>query len=233
MKNNKMMIKIFIKLVIVIILVILVVKSINNLFFNKSVVRKEEPKVLVGPDIYVDGDEKDIYNFEYETDGLVFRELSFLYAPGRGVYVDLLIKNTSKKVRKTFENNARNGLFTGGFAPYGYIKDLKDKHKLLIDPYAADVVRYIFNQFVSGNGLKSICHALDEKGIKIPSIYKGMNRGLKSSHFGLWTTKTISDMLHNPTYAGHLTQHKSKAKNISSKKKVKIKPENWIIKYNS
>ena len=149
------------------------------------------------------------------------------------IFNEYHVKNTSKKVRKTFENNARNGLFTGGFAPYGYIKDPKDKHKLLIDPYAADVVRYIFHEFISGNGLKSICHALDEKGIKIPSIYKGMNRGLKSSHFGLWTTKTISDMLHNPTYAGHLTQHKSKAKNISSKKKVKIKPENWIIKYNS
>ncbi len=149
------------------------------------------------------------------------------------IFNEFHVKSTSKKVRKTFENNAKNGLFSGGRAPYGYIKDPNDKHKLIIDPYAADIVRLIFKEFLAGNGLKSIAYKLTERGIKIPSEYRPMNRGLKSAHYGIWTTKTISDMLHNPTYAGHLTQHKSKAKNISSKKKVKLKPSEWIIKYNS
>lgn len=143
------------------------------------------------------------------------------------------VKSTSKKVKATFENNAKKGLFTGGYAPYGYIKNPKDKHKLLIDPVAAETVKFIFNEFLKGTGLKQICYKLTDARIKIPSEYKGMNRGLKSMHYGTWTTKTISDMLHNPTYAGHLTQHKSKVKNISSKHKVKIKPENWIVAENS
>ncbi len=149
------------------------------------------------------------------------------------IFNEFHVKSTSKKVRKTFENNAKNGLFSGGRAPYGYIKDPNDKHKLLIDDYAADIVRLMFREFLEGKGLKAIAYGLTERGIKIPSEYRPMNRGLKSAHYGTWTTKTISDMLHNPTYAGHLTQHKSKAKNISSKKKVKLKPSEWIIKHNS
>ena len=86
---------------------------------------------------------------------------------------------------------------------------------------------------MSGVGLQKICYELMERGVKIPSIYKGMNRGMKSAHYGRWTTKTLSDMLHNPTYAGHLTQHKSRVKNISSKHKVKRKPNEWIIAYNT
>lgn len=150
-----------------------------------------------------------------------------------GFFNEYHVKSTSKKVRATKESLAKKGLFTGGFAPYGYIKDPNDKHKLLIDPYAADIVKYIFNEFLNGVGLLKICNNLTERGVKIPSEYKGMNRGLKSNHYGIWTTKTISDMLHNPTYAGHLTQHREKAKNISSKKKVKRKRDEWIIVPNS
>ncbi len=150
-----------------------------------------------------------------------------------GFFNEYHVKTTSKKVRATKESLAKKGLFCGGFAPYGYMKDPNDKHKLLIDPYAAEIVKYIFNEFLSGSGLVSICNKLTDRGVKIPSEYKGMNRGLKSSHYGIWTSKTISDMLHNPTYAGHLTQHREKAKNISSKKKVRRKRSEWITVPNS
>lgn len=150
-----------------------------------------------------------------------------------GIFNEYHVKSTSKKVRATKKALAEQGLFCGGFAPYGYIKDPMDKHKLLIDPYASEIVKEIFKEFVSGTGLVSICNKLTDRGVKIPSEYKSMKRGLKSEHYGIWTTKTISDMLHNPTYAGHLTQHREKAKNISSKKKVKIKREEWITVNNS
>lgn len=150
-----------------------------------------------------------------------------------GFFNEYHVKTTSKKVRATKYSYAKKGLHCGGYAPYGYIKDPDDKHKLLIDNYAADVVRKIFNDFACGIGLKNICYDLTNRGILIPSEYKGMNRGLKSAQYGKWTTKTVSDMLHNPTYAGHLTQHKSKVKNISSKHKIKLKPSEWVVAYNS
>lgn len=43
----------------------------------------------------------------------------------------------SKKVRSARNTRVRNGEYVAQFAPYGYMKDPKDKHKLLIDEDAA------------------------------------------------------------------------------------------------
>ena len=37
-----------------------------------------------------------------------------------------------------------------GFAPYGYAKNPKDKHHFIIDEESANVVRRIFNMYLSG-----------------------------------------------------------------------------------
>ena len=60
-----------------------------------------------------------------------------------------------------------------------------------------------------------------------------MNRGLKSSLFGTWNQRTITDILTNPTYIGHLTQGRNKKINYKSKKRIHTKPEEWIIKENA
>ena len=60
-----------------------------------------------------------------------------------------------------------------------------------------------------------------------------MNRGIKSSLFGIWTSRTITDILTNPTYIGNLTQGRSKKINYKSKKRIHTKREDWITKENS
>ena len=39
----------------------------------------------------------------------------------------------------------QNGEFVGKLAPYGYIKDPKDKHKFLIDKNVSHIIRKIFD----------------------------------------------------------------------------------------
>ena len=36
---------------------------------------------------------------------------------------------TSKKIRQVFDYKRRNGQYIGAFAPYGYVKHPKDKHR--------------------------------------------------------------------------------------------------------
>ena len=60
-----------------------------------------------------------------------------------------------------------------------------------------------------------------------------MNRGIKSSLFGIWHQKTVSDIITNPTYIGNLTQGKSKKINYKSKKRIHTSKNDWIITYNS
>lgn len=57
---------------------------------------------------------------------------------------------TSKKIRQVFDYKRRNGQHIGSFAPYGYIKDPKDKHQLIVDPEAAEIVKLIYNKTLQG-----------------------------------------------------------------------------------
>lgn len=57
---------------------------------------------------------------------------------------------TSKKIRQVFDYKRRNGQYIGSFAPYGYIKDPKDKHQLIVDPEAAEIVKLIYNKTLQG-----------------------------------------------------------------------------------
>ena len=40
--------------------------------------------------------------------------------------------------------------------------------------------------FINGNGVKKIANILTDENIPIPSIQKNLNRGVKSSVYGVW-----------------------------------------------
>ena len=49
------------------------------------------------------------------------------------------------KCEATRKSNVKKVKFIGAFAPYGYCKDPENKNCLVIDSYAADIVRKIFS----------------------------------------------------------------------------------------
>ncbi len=164
-----------------------------------------------------------IDTFKQENDMLLFKS----------AYNDMYVKDISNKIRTSLWIKKKQGEFVGAYAPYGYRKDIYDKHKLVIDEEAANVVRKIFRLFTSGMSISQIADHLTKEKISIPSIHQGMNRGIKSSLFGIWTTRTITDILTNPTYIGHLTQGRSKKISYKTKKRIHVPREEWIIKENS
>lgn len=151
----------------------------------------------------------------------------------KSMYNEMYVKDISDKIKMSVSNKRKMGQFLGPVAPYGYKKDKLDYHKLVIDEESAKVVRRIFHMFISGNSITNICRTLTYEGILIPSIYKNLNRGLKSSCYGEWTTRTVTDILTNPTYMGNLTQGRLKKVNYKSKKMVHTKKEDWIITNNT
>ncbi len=139
------------------------------------------------------------------------------------------VRDTSKKMKASVYNRRSQGNFLGKTAPYGYIKDPENKYKLLIDEKAAEVVRRIFDLFVSGKGISEISRILTDEKVPIPSEYKNLNVGRKSTAYGIWDLRTISDMLQLPTYVGDLTQGRSKKPSYKSKRRIRPKKEDWII----
>ena len=95
--------------------------------------------------------------------------------------------------------------FLGSSCPYGYRKDPKNHNHLVVDEYAAKVVRRIFQLYLSGYGKAKIGSIPSSDGILIPTLYKQGNiRENYHNAKALDTTKTWSypddTILNNETY---------------------------------
>ena len=96
-----------------------------------------------------------------------------IIVPFKNLINDEYCRDTSIKIRTALNTKKKKGEFVGAFAPYGYVKDKKDKHKLIIDKESAEIVKNIFNWYVyKGMGKISICHKLNDLGILNPTGYK-------------------------------------------------------------
>ena len=151
----------------------------------------------------------------------------------KSAFNDMYVKDISNKLRSSLYTKKRNGLFVGCYAPYGYKKSEEDKHKLEIDNDAASVVRRIFDMFIDGYGLSKICDTLTNEHVPTPSMQKNMKLGQENVHYGVWATRTVNDILKNPTYIGNLTQCRQRKVNYKSKKVVHNRANDWIIAENA
>jgi DNA invertase Pin-like site-specific DNA recombinase len=118
-----------------------------------------------------------------------------------------------RKVHTTRQMNINNGCFVGGFAPYGFLKDPKDGHKLIPDPYASEIVRRIFEMFADGDGATVILNHLNEQEIVPPNLYRHTRSGnaaqaAKSNRY--WTNEVIYEILKNRIYCGDMVQGRTR-----------------------
>lgn len=150
-------------------------------------------------------------------------------------YNEMYVKDISCKIRRTLTFKREQGQFIGSFAPYGYLIDPKDKHRLIIDENTVDNVKLIFDIFIQGNGYRKIAQELNSRGIPSPSAYKKQT-GSKyvncnadgSNAKGLWTQSTISAILRNEMYTGTLVQGKSHNVSYKNKKRKKVDRNEWV-----
>lgn len=94
---------------------------------------------------------------------------------------DNYCRDISIKIRSQLQVKRKNGEFIGAFAPYGYEKSPEDKNKLMVDVYAAEVVRDIFGWKLSGINQDAIARRLNEQSILSPLEYK-RSKGLPYKH---------------------------------------------------
>ena len=139
--------------------------------------------------------------------------------------------NTSKKIRAVIEANARAGKYRTTFAPYGYIKGTDEKKLPVVDEPAASNVRRIFEMRASGISPKKISEAFNEEGILIPTDYRCQRDGTttKKQTCHLWQTDIVKQILHNPTYLGHLVQLRSTTVSYKNKKHVNRDESEQVI----
>ena len=147
---------------------------------------------------------------------------------------DNYCRDISIKIRSQLQVKRKNGEFIGAFAPYGYEKSVEDKNKLVIDLYAAEVVRDIFRWKLEGINQDAIARRLNEQGILSPMEYK-KSKGLsyktsfKTKSKALWTPVAVRRILTNPVYVGTLIQGIRTRPNYKIKTVVVNEEEKWAI----
>lgn len=150
-----------------------------------------------------------------------------------GLVNEWYLEDLSNNVKKSLKNKREDGLYMGSFAPYGYLKDPNDKHKLIIDENVAYVVRDIFEKYKEGIGYHRICASLNERNILCPSLYKksiGSNFVCCNFNYkttGIWTSDTIAKMLQNEVYIGNLIQGKRTNISYKNHKSKKVPKSEW------
>ena len=157
--------------------------------------------------------------------------VSNIIVPITNVMNDNYCYQTSKKIRQVFDYKRRNGQYIGAFAPYGYVKHPKDKHRLIVDPDAAENVKLIFTMLIQGSSKRAIALYLNEHGIPSPSAYK-VQKGLPVSTRGyddpMWGVRMIHCILTNPTYTGDLAQGRSRVKSYKVHQIEAVPREEWV-----
>ncbi len=123
------------------------------------------------------------------------------------------VRDLIEKSRRGMEESVRQGWHPGGPAPYGYqlephehpnpqkARDGRKKHRLILDPIAAPIVRMIFEDYcLNGLGLGAICDKLNTDLDRYPPPTR--NKKDENDLRQTWSRSQIQAMLRNPKYTG-------------------------------
>ena len=144
--------------------------------------------------------------------------------PFRNIINEMYAKDTSRKIKSALHARRMQGKYMATTAPFGYQKDEKDHNHLVIDEVTAPVVELIFSIAEEGVGLHTICNRLRKAKVIKPSFYKKelFERFMDEEKMYDWDTAYVSQILHNPVYAGNLTVADKPTKTMRSKKRQYI-----------
>lgn len=144
---------------------------------------------------------------------------------------DFYSRDTSKKMRSVRSKLAREGKFTSAYAPYGYVKSPTDRHKLEIDPEAAEVVRQIFQWKLAGVSALRITQVLNAQHIPSPAQYalnhrRGMDWRRINGHTA-WDPSKVVAILKDERYAGNMVSLRRTLKGVYGKD-TPVEGEQWV-----
>lgn len=152
----------------------------------------------------------------------------------KNLLYDLYSKDLSQKVRSSLTVRKEKGQYVSANSPFGYEKDPKDRHALLIAEDEAEVVRRIFSLTVEGYTSVEIARLFNETQVRTPIAFKILkgktSREPKGNRF-LWSSSTICQILRNEIYIGNIAQKKYMKDSVGGRNHLTPR-EDWLITYN-
>ena len=153
--------------------------------------------------------------------------------PFKNLINDAYCRDISMKIRSQLDVKRKSGKFIGPWAGYGYLKDPDDKHHLIIDEKAADIVKMIFDMKLDGYSPGRIAAKLNELGVLTPLQYKrsiglNCNAGYWKGEEHVWVAATVLRILSNELYIGNMVQGKNRKINYKIKYCQPVEEKEWI-----
>lgn len=125
------------------------------------------------------------------------------------------IRKLSERVRFGYKRSIEKGIVPGNDNFYGY---KKNKGKLEIVEEEADLIRLIFNEYSKERmGTSKLGHYLYDEY----NIVSKTGKPLAGT--------VIGRIIRNPKYKGYFCAHKETTIDYHSKKRIRFKPEEWIV----
>ena len=125
------------------------------------------------------------------------------------------IRKLSERIRFGYKRSIEKGIVSGNNNFYGY---KKNKGKLEIVEEEAELVRLIFNEYSKGEmGISKLGYFLYNKY----NISSKTNKPLRGT--------VIGRIIRNPKYKGYYCAHKETTVDYHSKKRIRFKPDEWIV----
>ena len=157
-----------------------------------------------------------------------------LILPVKNLINEAYCRDISIKVRSQLEIKRRHGDFIGSFAVFGYQKNPDDHNRLMVDEYAAGVVRDIFKWKLEGISAGDIADRLSQAGIPTPMDYKrsqglSYSTSFRTKRESTWSAGMVLRILKNPIYIGVLEQGRVTTPSYRVKRVVNKPRAEWAV----
>ena len=118
------------------------------------------------------------------------------------------------------------------------MKSPQDKHIIIVDEYAWEIIMRMVDWKYAGFSNQRIADQLNATGVLSPAEYKrtlGCNykSGFQTKNKAKWTSVAVKRVLSNPMNKGIMIQGKRKRINYKVRKVIEKPQEQWNIKHNA
>ena len=154
------------------------------------------------------------------------------FTPFRNIMNEFYCRDTSRKIRSTFQAKGKSGKHLTGTVIYGYLWN-ETREQWIVDKEAAEVVKRIYQMTIDGLGPYQIAKKLSKEQILIPSAYlarhgEGVNKNKTFKDIYGWSSSTVVEILKKREYLGHTVNFKTR-KHYKDKKSHYVPEDEWTI----
>lgn len=138
-------------------------------------------------------------------------------------------EDLSDKVKSAMRMKMAKGKYVN-HAPFGYMKSSEDKHRIVLDPVTAPIVREIFDAILAGHSTTEIAVSLNSRQVLTPMGYKQWKtREQLTGRLPIWNHRTVLRVLRDLKYTGVMVNHKCENQHIRDKSQRRVPQSEWII----